>query len=79
MLGLGVLLWFAQAVAEAELQTGMGIAPLMGAAAGLIVPALELTTCTLRSNWRLAMLIYASLGVAKAYLAFQNPKKLTQG
>lgn len=41
LLGLGVLLWFAKDVAKADLQKGMGSAQLIGAAAGLIVPALE--------------------------------------
>ena len=75
--GLGVLLWFAKDVAEADLQKGMGIALLIGAAAGLIIPAMGPTSGILHSNWWHAMLIYTSLGVANAYLVFQNPQKMT--
>jgi hypothetical protein len=78
LLGLGVLLWFARDVAEADLRKGMGIAVLIGAAAGLIVPAMGPTSGILLSNWRLAMLIYTSLGVANVYLVFQKPQKMTQ-
>ena len=38
-----------------------GIALLVGAAAGLIVPAMGPTSGILHSNWWLAMLIYTSL------------------
>ena len=78
VLGLGVLLWIVKDVAEADLQKGMGIALLIGAAAGLIVPAMGPTSGILHSNWWLAILIYTSLGVANAYLVFQNPQKMTQ-
>jgi hypothetical protein len=78
MLGLGVLLWFAKDVAEADLQRGMGIALLIGAAAGLLVPIMGPTSGSLHSNWWLAMPIYTSLGVANAYLVFQNPERLTE-
>ena len=37
MMGLGLLLWFAKDVAEVNLQKGMGIALLVGAAAGLVI------------------------------------------
>ena len=77
MLGLGVLLWFAKDVAEADLQKGMGIALLIGAAAGLLVPAMGPTSGILRSNWWFPMLIYTSLVAANVYLVFQNPQKMT--
>ena len=66
LLGLGVLLWFAKDVAEADLQKGMGIALLIGAAAGLLVPAMGPTSGTWHSNCWFALLIYTSLGVANA-------------
>jgi hypothetical protein len=37
MLGLGLLLWFAKDVSDANLQKGMAIALLIGAAAGLSI------------------------------------------
>ena len=76
MLGLGVVLWFAKEVTEADLQKGLGIALLIGAASGLIVPDMGTTSGILRSNWWLALPIYAILGVANAYLVFQKPKQL---
>ena len=79
VLVLGVLFWFAKDVAEADLQKGMGIALLIGAAAGLLAPAMGPTSGTLHSNCWFALLIYTSLGVANAYMVFQNPIKLTQG
>ena len=39
MLALGLLLWFAKDVTEENLQKGMAIAMMVGAAAGLIVTA----------------------------------------
>lgn len=78
MLGLGILLWFAKDVAEVNLQKGMGIALLVGAAAGLVITVIGTTSGVLRSNWWIAMVVYAILGLAYAYLVFQKPKQLTQ-
>ena len=74
---ISVLLWFAKDVAEADLQKGMGIALLIGAAAGLLVPAMGPTPGILLSNWWFPMLIYTSLVAANVYLVFQNPQKMT--
>ena len=79
MLGLGLLLWFAKDVTEANLQKGMGIALLVGAAAGLIITIMGTTSGILRANWWLAMIVYAILGLANAYLVFLKPKQLSQG
>jgi hypothetical protein len=78
MLGLGLLLWFAKDVAEVNLQKGMGIALLVGALAGLIITVMGTTGGVLRENWWIAMVVYAILGAAYAYLLVQKPKKLTQ-
>lgn len=78
MLGLGLLLWFAKDVAEVNLQKGMGIALLVGAAAGLVITVNGTISGILRSNWWIAMVVYAILGLAYAYLVFQKPKQLTQ-
>ena len=78
MLALGLLLWFAKDVAEADLQKGMGIALLIGAAAGLMAPVLGANSDTLLPNWGRGMLVYAFLAVANAYMVFHRPKKLTQ-
>jgi len=79
MLGLGLLLWFAKDVTETNLQNGMGIALLVGAAAGLIITVMGATSGVLRANWWIAMVVYAILGLAYAYLVFLKPKQLSQG
>jgi hypothetical protein len=79
MLGLGLLLWFARDVTEVNLQKGMGIALLVGAAAGLIITVLGTASGVLRANWWIAMVVYATLGLAYAYLVFLKPKPLSQG
>jgi hypothetical protein len=78
MLGLGLLLWFAKDVTDANLQKGMGIALLVGAAAGLIIAVVGTTSGVLRTNWWMAMVVYAILGLAYAYLLFLRPKQLGQ-
>ena len=79
MLGLGLLLWLARDVGAVNLQKGVGIALLIRAAAGLIITVMETTSGVLRANWWIAIVVYATLGMAYAYLVFQKPKKLTQG
>lgn len=79
MLGLGLLLWFAKDVTEANLQKGMGIALLVGAAAGLIITVLGTTSGILRANGWITMVVYAILGMAYAYLVFLKPRPLSQG
>lgn len=79
MLALGLLLWFAKDVTEGNLQKGMGIALLVGAASGLVITALGTTSGILRANWWIAMVVYALLGIAYAYLVFFKPKPLNQG
>ena len=78
MLGLGLLLWFAKEVSEADLQKGMGIALLTGAAGGLIGSVTGGTPGELSVNWWIAMVVYAIWGLAHAYLLFQKPKQLTR-
>jgi hypothetical protein len=77
MLGLGLLLWFAKEVTDANLQKGMGIALLIGAAAGLFLTVMGTTAGILRANWWMALLVYAILGLAYGYLLFQKPKQLS--
>jgi hypothetical protein len=77
MLGLGLLLWFAKDVNEANLQKGMGIALLIGAVAGLLITVMGTTSGILRANAWIAIVVYAILGVAYAYLAFLKPKPLS--
>jgi hypothetical protein len=78
LLGLGLLLWFAKDVGDANLQKGMAIALLVGAAAGLVITVFGTTSGVLRSNWWIAMVVYAILGLAYTYLVFQKPNQLTQ-
>jgi hypothetical protein len=79
MLGLGLLLSFAKDVNDATLQKGMGIALLVGAAAGLVITVLGATSGVLRANWWIAMVVYAILGFAYAYLVFLKPRQLSRG
>ena len=78
MLGLGLLLWFAKDVTDANLQKGMAIALLVGAAAGLLTTVLGTTSGVLRANWWMALVVYAILGLAYAFLLFQKPKQLSR-
>jgi hypothetical protein len=77
MLGLGLLLWFAKDVTDANLQKGMGIALLIGAAAGLFITVMGTTNGILRANWWMALIVYTILGLAYGYLLFQKPKQLS--
>jgi hypothetical protein len=79
MLGLGLLLWFAKDVTESNLQKGMGIALLVGAAAGLTITVIGTASGILRANAWIAMVLYTILGLAYAYLLFSKPKQLSQG
>jgi hypothetical protein len=79
MLGLGMLLWFAKDVTEVNLQKGMGIALLVGAAAGLVITVMGTISGTLRENWWIAMVLYVILGLAYAYLLFLKPRQVKQG
>lgn len=74
LLTLGLLLWFAKDVSEENLQKGMAIALMVGAAAGLIVTAVGATSNILRSNAWIAMLVYLLFGLAYAYLVFMKPR-----
>ena len=76
MLALGLLLWFAKDVGQENLQKGMGIALLVGAAAGLIIVVVGTTSGILRSNGWIAMLVYVLFGLAYAYLVFLRPRSL---
>jgi hypothetical protein len=74
LLTLGLLLWFAKDVSEENLQKGMAIALMVGAAAGLVVTAMGATSNVLRSNAWIAMLVYLLFGLAYAYLVFMKPR-----
>ena len=76
LLALGLLLWFAKDVSEENLQQGMAIALMVGAAAGLIVTAIGATSDVLRSNGWIAMLVYLLFGLAYAYLVFMKKPRV---
>lgn len=78
MLGLGLLLWFAKDVTDANLQKGMAIALLVGAVAGSFITVMGTTSGVLRANWWIALVVYTILGLAYGYLLFQKPKQLSQ-
>lgn len=79
MLGLGLLLWFAKDVTEQNLQKGMGIALLVGAMAGLVTTVVGTAAGILRANWWIAVVVYAILGLAYAYLVFVKPRQFSPG
>ena len=79
MLGLGLLLWFAKDVSEVHLQKGMGIALLVGAVAGLMITVMGTASGILRANGWIAIVVYAILGLAYAYLLFLKPRQLSHG
>ena len=79
MLGLGLVLWFVKDVNETNLQKGMGIALLAGTTAGLAITVLGITSALLRANLWIAIVVYASWGIAYAYLVFLQPRQLSQG
>ena len=74
MLAVGLLLWFAKDVTEENLQKGMAVALMVGAAAGLIITAIGTTSGILRSNGWVAMLVYVLFGAAYGYLVFMRPR-----
>ena len=78
MLALGLLLWFAKNVTDQNLQMGMAIALLVGAAAGLIITVIGTASGILRSNGWIAMVAYLLFGLAYAYLVFLRPKSATE-
>lgn len=75
LLAAGLLLWFAKDVSEESLQKGLGLALLVGAAAGLGISLLGITSGILRSHGWVAAAIYGLFGLAYAYLLFFRPKK----
>ena len=74
MLALGILLWFARDVTSEIVQRGMGIALLVGAAAGLVVTVIGTTGGVLRTNGWMAVLVYVLFGLGYAFLVFMQPK-----
>ncbi|HSL45285.1 MAG TPA: hypothetical protein VK897_17760 [Anaerolineales bacterium] len=74
MLALGLLLWFAKDVHEANLQKGMGIALLAGAAAGAVISISGIIAGVVRSNGWIVVIIYVVLGLAYGYLVFLRPR-----
>lgn len=76
MLGLGLVLWFAKDVRDANLQKGMGIALLVCAIAGLAVAGLGTLTshAVLRTYGWVVMLVYLIFGLGYGYLVFLKPE-----
>ena len=72
MLALGLLLWFAKDITEQAARTGIGIALMVGATAGLVVTIVGTfaSNAVIRSNGWIVMLIYVLFGLGYAYLVF---------
>jgi hypothetical protein len=79
MLALGLLLWFAKDVSNANLQKGMGITLLAGAVAGLALTIAGAASGVLRTNWWIVAVIYIVSGLAYGYLVFGKPNLLNLG
>jgi hypothetical protein len=79
MLALGLLLWFAKDVGDANLQKGMGMALLGGALAGLALTIAGAASGVLRTNWWIVAIIYIVSGLAYGYLVFRRPNRLNPG
>lgn len=77
LLALGLLLWFAKEVREANLQKGMGVALLAGAAAGVFISVSGILAGVVRSNGWIAVIVNVVLGLAYAYLGFLRPRAET--
>jgi hypothetical protein len=77
MLALGLLLWFAKDINEQTVQTGIGIALMVGAAAGLVVTLAGTfaSNAVIRSNGWIVMLIYILFGLGYAYLVFAKRER----
>ena len=74
MLALGLVLWFARDITQETVQRGIGIALLIGAAAGLIVTIVGTVAGTLRELSWVAMLIYGLFVLGYAYVVFLRPR-----
>jgi hypothetical protein len=74
MLALGLVLWFAKALTDDNVQKWMGTSLLLGVVAGLIVTAMGTfaSNAVIRSNGWLAMVIYILFGLGYVYLLFMN-------
>jgi len=72
MFALGLLLWFAKDITEQIVRTGIGIALMVGATAGLVVTIVGTfaSNAVIRSNGWIVMLIYLLFGLGYAYLVF---------
>lgn len=76
MLALGLVLWFAKDVADANLQKGMGIALLLGAFAGLVIAVIGVSPASgvLRSNGWIIILAYVLFALGYGFLVFMKPR-----
>ena len=79
MLALGLLLWFAKDVGDANLQKGMGMALLAGALAGLALTIAGAASGVLPTNWWIVAIIYIVSSLAYGYLVFRKPNRLNPG
>lgn len=76
MLALGLLLWFAKDVADANLQKGMGISLLVATIAGLVISVIGISSASgvIRSNGWIIVLLYALFALGYGFLAFLQPR-----
>jgi len=74
LLTVGLLLWFAKDITDANLLKGAGIALLVGSVTGLIITVIGTAAGILRTNWWIAALVYGLFGLVYAYMVFLKPR-----
>lgn len=74
LIALGLLLWFAKDITDEAVQRGMGIALLVGAAAGLVVTVIGTAGGILRTNGWMGILACLLFGLGYVYLVFMQSK-----
>ena len=70
---LGLVLWFAKDIADANIQKNFGYGLLAGNIIGLIL-AIMGSTSVIRTNSWIPILIYVLLGLGYAFMLFLKPR-----
>jgi len=76
MITIGLLLWLAKDVTDANVQRRLGVAMVVGSVLVLIVTVIGVSPMSgvIRANGWVAMLVYALLALGYGYLVFLKPR-----
>jgi len=76
MITIGLLLWLAKDVTDANVQKRLGVAMVVGSVLVLIVTVIGVSPMSgvIRANGWVAMLVYALLALGYGYLVFLKPR-----